>query len=370
MLYRILNLTYKEFLQVSRDWMLALVLVVAPVLQLSLLASNTGSSVKNLPLVVLDLDHSRTSREIATALDNMTELRLVRYASSLQDVYQLLDMGQADVAVILPNNLGRDLAGGTQTAQIQIIVSGTNNVAGSTGLAAAQGAVSRYLASRLMPAGATAASLSFRTDVRYNPTLNSRNYSIPAMIGTIVFELVLTIAAQALTRERETGTLEQLIIMPFQRIELIIGKAIPPLVITLADFGAMLWVAVNVFHVPMRGSLPLLLGLTSLFMVAEVNWGMLISTLARTQQQAILFVFVEAIFDMTFSGFLVSVDNLPPLLKGISAVIPLRYYLVIIRSVMLKGAGLDVLWPQAAALAGLAIAIGTIAILNVGRRLD
>ena len=370
MLYRILNLTYKEFLQVSRDWMLVIVLVAAPVLELSLLASNTGTSVKNLPLVVLDLDHSQASRDIATALDNTAELSLIKYATSLADVYQLVDLGTAEVAVILPNDLERDLTGGTQTAQIQIIVSGTNSVAGSTGLAAAEGAVSRYVASRLTPAGARAASLNFRTDVLYNPTLNSRNYSIPAMIGTIVFELVLVISAQALTRERESGTLEQLIIMPFQRIELIIGKAIPPLVITLVDFAGMLWVGVNVFHVPMRGSLPLLMGLTTLFMTAEVNWGMLISTLARTQQQAILFVFVEAIFDMTFSGFLVSVDNLPPLLRGISAVIPLRYYLVIIRSVMLKGAGMDVLWPQAAALAGLAIVIGAIAMLNVGRRLD
>jgi ABC-2 type transport system permease protein len=305
-----------------------------------------------------------------TALDNMDELRLIQYAQSLAEVYQLINLGKADVAVILPNNLERDLAGGTATAQIQIIVSGTNNLAGSTGLAAAQGAISRYVANRLSPTGRTASNINFRTDVQYNPTLNSRNYSIPAMMGTIVFELVLVMAAQAFTRERETGTLEQLIIMPFRRIELIIGKAIPPLVIMLVDFCGMLWVGIHVFNVPMRGSLPLLLGLTTLFMVAEVNWGMLISTVTRTQQQAILFVFVEAIFDMTFSGFLVSVDNLPPLLKGISAVIPLRYYLTIVRSIMLKGAGLDVLWPQAAALVGLSVAVGILAILNVGRRLD
>jgi ABC-2 type transport system permease protein len=206
--------------------------------------------------------------------------------------------------------------------------------------------------------------------VRFNPTLNSRNYSIPAMMGTIVFELALVIAVQAFTRERETGTLEQLIIMPFRRIELIIGKAIPPFIVTLLDFGAMLWVAVNVFKVPMAGSLPLLFGLTALFAVAETMWGMLISTFARTQQQAVLLVFVEAIFDMIFSGFLVSVDNLPPLLKGISAVIPLRYYLLIIRSIMLKGSTLETLWPQAAALAALTMAIGLLAVFNVGRRLD
>jgi ABC-2 type transport system permease protein len=122
--------------------------------------------------------------------------------------------------------------------------------------------------------------------------------------------------------------------------------------------------------VPMRGSVPLLLGLTTLFMLAETNWGMLISTFARTQQQAVLFVFVEAILDMTFSGFLVSVDNLPPVLKSVSAIVPLRYYLVIIRSIMLKDATLEVLWPQAAALLALTIGIGLLAIMNIGKRLD
>lgn len=370
MFYRIINLTYKEFIQVSRDWVLVIVLIIAPVIQLSLLAWNTGRSVKNLPLVVWDMDQSRTSRELITALDNTEELRLSYYAQSAEQAYQCLDLGKADVAVVIPGNLGRDLAEGAAMPQLQLIVAGTNNIAGSVGLAAAQGAISRYVAGRLSLIGASAAPIDFRTDVRYNPTLNSRNYSIPAMIGMITFELTLTIAAQALTRERETGTLEQLIIMPFRRIELIIGKAIPPLVITLADFCVMLLVAVNVFKVPMRGSVPLLLGMTMLFMLAETNWGMLISTFARTQQQAVLFVFVEAILDMTFSGFLVSVDNLPPVLKGISAVVPLRYYLVIIRSIMLKNATLEVLWPQAAALLALTLAIGVLAILNIGRRLD
>ncbi len=370
MLYRIANLTYKEFLQVSRDWVLMIVLVVAPVIQLSLLSWNTGQGVKNLPVAVWDMDLSRSSRDLITEMDNTDELRVVRYVHSLEQVYSVLDLGQADVAVILPAGFERNLIGAQAPAQVQIIVSGTNSLGGSAGLAAAQSAISRYVAGQLTGAGALALPIDFRTDIRYNPTLNSRNFSIPAMIGMLSFEMTLAIAAQAFTREREVGTLEQLIIMPFRRIELIIGKAIPPLVITLLDFYIMLQVAIHVFGVPMQGSMLLLMGLSSLFMLAEVHWGMLISTFARTQQQAVLFVFVEAILDMTFSGFLVSVDNLPPVLKTVSAVVPLRYYLVIIRSIMLKGATLDVLWPQAAALAALASVIGLLAVLNVGRRVD
>ncbi len=370
MLYRIANLTYKEFLQVSRDWVLMIVLVAAPVIQLSLLSWNTGQGVKNLPVVVWDMDLSRSSRELITEMDNTAELRVVRYVQSLEQIYSALDLGEADVAVIIPAGFERNLAGRQSAAQLQIIVSGANSLGGSAGMASARGAVTRYVAGELAAAGAPALPIDFRTDIRYNPTLNSRNYSIPAMIGMLSLEMALAIASQAFTREREVGTLEQLIIMPFHRLELFVGKAIPPLVITLVDFYVMVQVSIHVFGVPLRGSMPLLLGLTSLFLLAEVNWGMLISTLTRTQQQAVLFVFVEAILDMTFSGFLVSVDNLPPVLKTISAVVPLRYYLVIIRSIALKGATLDVLWPQAAALAALAAVIGLLAVLNVGRRVD
>lgn len=370
MILRILNLTYKEFLQIGRDVVLVLTLVAAPVIQLSLLAANTGRTVRNIAMVVVDGDQSRASRELVTALDNTEELRLVRYAASPAEAYRALDLGTADLAVLLPPAFGRGLAGGAFPPQVQIIASGTNSIAGSTALAAAKAAVSRYVANHFLAGGEAGTPIDFRTDVRYNPTLNSRNYSIPAMAGLIVFELALAIAAQALTRERESGTLEQLIIMPFQRLELIVGKAIPPVVITLIDFAGMLWVTVNIFHVPLVGSVPLLFGLTTLFALTETMWGMLISTFARTQQQALLLVFVEAIFDMIFSGFLVSVDNLPPLLRGISSVIPLRYYLVIIRSIMLKGATLETLWPQAAMLGVLTVAVGLLAALNIGRRLD
>jgi ABC-2 type transport system permease protein len=369
MLARIANLTHKEFLQVSRDWVLMVVLVVAPVIQLSLLAWNTGHGIKNLPMIVWDMDLSRPSRELITALDNTDELRLAGAAQSLAQVYAALDQGQADVAVIIPAGFGRNLIGHQAAAQVQILVSGTNSLGGSAGLASAQGAIRRYAASQLAP-GAPALPIDFRTDIHYNPTLNSRNYSIPAMIGLLSLQMTLSIASQAFTREREVGTLEQLIIMPFRRLELIIGKAIPPLVITLVDFYVMVQVAIHVFGVPMNGSMLLLMELSFLFMLVEVLWGMFISTLARTQQQAVLFVFVEAILDMTFSGFLVSVDNLPPLLQVVSAVVPLRYYLVIIRSIMSKGATLDVLWPQVAALLALAVVVGLLAVLNVGRRVD
>lgn len=369
MFYRIANLINKEIIQVTRDWLLVAVLILGPVGQLFLLAGNTGKGVKNLATGVCDLDHSRASRALAQALDNTEELRVTRYAADLAQLTQWLEAGGVDVAVIIPVNFERDLQSRTPPPQVQVLASGTNTITGGVGLAVAQRVVSDYGLAQLA-AGAGAAPIDFRTSISFNPTLNSRNYTIPAMIGLIVLELTLIVSSLGLTRERETGTLEQLIIMPFRRLELMIGKAVPPLVVTLADFGVMLVMAVHLFHVPLQGSLALLVGLTALFMVVEVNWGLLISTFARTQQQAVLFVFVQAMFDMTFSGFLVPVENLPAGLQWVAYAVPLRHYLIIIRTLMLKGATLTTLWPEALALVLLGLGLGGLALLNLGQRLD
>jgi ABC-2 type transport system permease protein len=365
---RTLNLIQKELLQISRDWLMIFVLVLGPVIQLALLGYSTGRSVANLSLAVLDLDHSTASRAVAVSLDNTRELILRYEAESLQQLERLINDGDADVGVIIPPNFARDLDAAARAPQaIGVIAGATNNVASSNGLYAAERAVSAYLSAR-QPASAPVVDL--RIDVQFNPSLDSRQYTLPAMVGMIVFELSLMLASLGVTREREIGTLEQLIIMPFRRIEVIIGKAVPPLLMTLVEFPLMLLVTIQVFGVPMRGSMALLVALTTLFIAAEIGWGLLLSTVARTQQQAVLFVFVQAIIDLTLSGFLVPLENLPGAINLISNVVPLRHYLVIIRSIMLKGATIDVLWPQVLALAVLMVVIGAVAMRNLGRRLD
>ncbi len=368
MIYRIANLIQKELIQVVRDWLMIVVLVVGPVLQLSLLAWATGKGVANLPLAVLDMDHSATSRGLALALANTKELALRYYPADLAHLDQLIESGDANIGVIIPPQFESDLATTVRKPEVMVIGGAVNNIANSTGLAAAEQAINDYLSRQVAPS--TVKAVDLRVDVQYNPTMNSRLYTIPAMIGLIVFELCLMLASLGLTREREIGTLEQLLIMPFQRIELIIGKAVPPFLLTMADFPLMLLVATQVFGTPLRGSLVLLFILTALFMAAEVGWGLLLSTMARTQQQAVLFVFVQAIVDLTLSGFLVPVENLPQAIDIISNVVPLRHYLVIIRSIMLKGATLSALWPHVLALAVLTIVIGTVAVFNLGRRFD
>src|SRR5450759_4646360 len=267
MFLRILNLIYKELLQVSRDRLMVTFLILGPILQLSLMAFATGKSIQNLPLAVLDMDHSAASRTVGRMLDATKELTLIDYPEDMTVLTRLIQEGDIDVGVIIPPNFESDLNSAYRTPQIQVIAGATNNNANVVGISAAESAISTYLDGR--KASVTTQMVDLRTDVRFNPTFDTRQYTIPAMTGMIIFELTLLLASSGLSREREIGTLEQLIIMPFQRIEIIVGKAIPPILITLAIFPIMMLIAVQVFATPMRGSPLLLTALTVIFMCAE-----------------------------------------------------------------------------------------------------
>jgi len=372
MLDRIVNLVRKEFIQISRDRVLMTFIVLAPVLQLSLLAQATSQGVRDRPLTVLDLDRGSYARRLVAALDNTDTLTISSFAPDQQSLRSALERGEAELGLVIPEGFGERLVHNGAQAYVQVISDGANNVVAGSALGAAQGAIGRYAKDIAESFGASfpAAPIDLRTTIRYNPTLNARLYTIPAQVGFILYQVTLAVAAVGLAREREVGTLEQLIIAPLRRWEIIAGKAMTPLSVGCLDFLLLLSVAVIVFEVPMRGSLGLLLILTLLFIVAETAWGLMISTVARTQQQAILFVFVQAMLDMTFSGYLVPVMNLPWLLRTVSNLVPMRHYLAVIRSIMLKGATAHELWPHVAALASLGLALAALAARNLSHSLD
>ena len=379
MLQRIWNLVLKEFIQLLRDWMMTAFILTLPVLQLVLLARVTGSRVSNLGVAVVDLDRSSISRQLVARLDARRELEVCYCPGTLDEARRLLDQGEVTLAVVVPAGLDADVADVSRTPSIQIIADGSSKVPASHALRAARetiGAfaaeqVARHLAGLGMPSGSVAGSpIDLRTTVRFNPTLNVSFFTVPAQMGFIVYQVTLVIASIGLARERELGTLEQLMVIPLRRVELVIGKAVPALVIGALNFLLMLAVTVFVFGVPMRGSLLLLFILTLLFIVAEIGYGVLISGVARTQQQAILFVFVLAMVDMTFSGYLVRVKYLPIPLQAIAQVVPFQHYLTIVRGIMLKGSGLNVLWPHAAAMLAMGLLVGAVAVRNLSRSLD
>jgi ABC-2 type transport system permease protein len=206
--------------------------------------------------------------------------------------------------------------------------------------------------------------------VRYNPSFDVKLFTLPGQVGFIVYQVTLTVASIGVARERELGTLEQLVVMPMGRLELVVGKAIPALIVGTLNFLVMLGVAVFGFGVPMRGPLWLLLGMTVLFVTAEIGYGVLISGVAHTQQQAILLVFVLAMVDMAFSGYMVPVKNLPAALGMVARAVPLHHYLTVMRGVMLKGARLDALWPHAVAMTLMGMLVTALAVRNLTRTLD
>ncbi len=371
MFLRIANLVRKEMIQVSRDRLLALFILLVPMMQLMLLAQNTGQSIRDQPVIVVDLDHSRLSRQLAANLDNTEELQVQFYSEDMAEMRHLLDTGQARLAIIIPAGFGRNVSSASSPQQVQIVVDGTNVIAAGTILATAAGAVTAFAADLAESFGlVTPEFIDFRSNVRFNPTLNARDFTIPAQLGFIVYQVTLAVASLGLARERELGTLEQLMVTPLQRFELVVGKSIPAIVIGMINFAAMLVISRALFHVPLNGSPLLLATLTLLFVTAVANWGVALSSMSSTQQQAILLVFIQAMVEIALSGYLVPVKNLPGVLQAVSRVSPLQHYLTIVRGVMLKGAGWEALWPQAAALIVLGIAIGVIAMRSVIRRLD
>ena len=371
MILRIGNLIIKELIQFGRDRLLTLFIFLAPALQLLLLAQAIERGINEQPVVILDLDRSRQSRQLITSLDNTEELRVRFQVDSPDEMSHLLDEGRARLAVVIPAGFARGLADLRSSQAIQVIADATNTIAASITMSTAGGVVNRFSADLAASRGIIVPEfIDFRTNVRFNPTMDVRAFTIPAQLGFITYQVTLAVAALGVARERELGTLEQLMVTPLRRYELTVGKGIPAIAIGGVNFVVMWFLSLTVFQVPMNGSPLLLAALTLLFITAEVGWGLVISAISRTQQQAILFVFIQAMVDMTFSGFMVPVKNMPALLQGISRFVPLQHYLSIVRGIMLKGAGWGELWPHAVALILLGLGMWLLALRSVSRRLE
>ncbi len=371
MIARIRNLVWKELIQLRRDWVMAGFILTLPVLQLVLLARATTSSIDDLRVAVLDNDRTRMSRRIMVCLGNREELEIHYVARTLEQARQLLDDGDAILVVVIPRGFQAAIERPSESAVVQVIADGSNDLVADIALGAARDALVQVARQPLeYHPEARSSPIELRTAVRYNPTFDIKLFTLPAQVGFIVYQVTLAVASIGIARERELGTLEQLIVMPLRRLELVVGKAIPALIVGMLNFSFMFGVTVFGFGIPMRGSLPLLLVLTLIFVAVEIGYGMLISGVARTQQQAILLVFVLAMVDMAFSGYLVPIKNLPVTLQTVAQVVPLRHYLTIIRAVTLKGAGFGELWQHAAAITVMGILVVALAARTLSQRLD
>jgi len=370
-LNRIWSLVKKELLQLSRDKLLLAFVIVAPLLELTLMGGLTGGGVQNLPLAVVDLDRSRASRELITRLDQTDELLIKTYQDSIAQAQEQMQSGQVSVIVVVPPDYGETLTDLQQPAEVQVIADGSNHIVSTAAVGTVENVAAGIVQDLTARYGvASAGPVEMRFAARFNAALDGQPGAITMMLGLIVYQVTLVIAAQSFTRERELGTMEQLRVTPLGRLELMAGKAIPTLLVGLVDCLLMTGVAVMWFDIPVRGSLPLLMLLTVPFVLTQIGWGTLISLISRTQQQAMLLVFALAMLEIACSGFLVPAGNLPQIMRLLSYVSSVQHYMVVLRGVMLRGAGIGVLWQSALALSGITLGVAGLAWLRLWLGLD
>lgn len=357
----------KELRQIFRDPRLKRVIFIPPLIQLIAFGYAVNTDIKNTATFVVDYDGTQESRELVDAFTSTGYFRVVGRSQRPADMVQALDDGDAAVGIEIPVDFARTLR--TQEgARVQVILDGTSSnsatvAQGYTGLIVQRFALERAVAQGRLPSG----GVDLRMRAWYNAELRSRVYNVPAVIGLLVMLLTLLLTALAVVREREMGTLDQLAVSPLSAPELMLGKTLPVVLIALMDLCLIVAVAILWFGIPMRGSFLVLLLASLLFITAGISVGLLISTLSRTQQEAIMTMFLFLMPAIILSGFFYPISSMPRFFQWLTLFNPVRHFLEIVRSVFLKGGGLDILWPQFLALVVMSAAVLRLAIFRFRR---
>jgi len=373
---RLRSLIRKEFIQIGRDKRTLILVLVIPIMQLFLLGYAATNDVRNVPLAVYDQDRGAEARRLLEAYRAAEYFTIAYDVGSEAELRALIDGGQARAGLIIPPRYGDDIQGG-RPAQVMFILDGSDPTVASTALSAAQLIGQAYstqvLEARLLRRGQATAIQSpvqIGTNVWYNPDLISAHFMIPGVIGMILFALTSILTASAIVRERERGTIEQLIVTPIRPWELVVGKLLPYVILALLNAFEVLAIGHYWFGVPIRGSLWMITAASLLFLLSSLGIGLLASTIANTQQEAMLTVWMLLLPSIFLAGFFFPLEAMPKILQWISYIFPLRYYLFIIRSLMLKGVGLASVREDVLALAIFGVVIMTLASLRFRKRLD
>lgn len=368
----LLHVIRKEFLQLRRDRKMIPAMIVGPLVQLLALGFAANLDVNDVPLVLADLDRTAASRELSDRFVASGRFRLVAYEDSAEAAGRRLARGDAQVAVVIDAGFGADLAAG-RTASVQGLADGSDSTSAVVGLGYASRIVGERGAELLRERGGfpRTGSTALEPRVWYNPDLLSRWFYVPAILAMVLMLVTMILPSMAVVREKEVGTLEQLIVTPVRPWQLIVGKLAPFFVIGVLDLFLVAALVVFLFEVPLRGSFAVLALLTCLFLTNTLGLGLLASTLVRTQQQAMMTATFLLMVPMIYlSGLIFPIENMPRAIQWVTYVIPLRYYADVIRGIFLRGSGLDVLWPEAAILATFGVVVLTLASLRFRKKLD
>jgi len=360
----------KEFIQILRDPRMKFVLFVAPVVQLLVFGYAATTDVKNVATAVRDRDNTPASRELIDRFAHSGYFHVVSRPDGDGQIRDLLDRGDVRAVLVIDHGFAEDIAAG-RTARLQVLLDGTDSTTAGIVLGYVGRIAARYsdniLTARIERLGAAAARpgrVELENRAWFNDNLESRDYYVPGVIAMIVMLVTLLLTSMAVVREREIGTMEQIMVTPITPAEFILGKTVPFALIAFINVLVITAVGVFWFGVPIRGSLLLLLGSTSLYLMTALGVGLLISTVSQTQQQAMMSVFFFYFPAILLSGFIFPIANMPSVVQWLTYLNPLRYFLVIVRGIFLKGVGVGILWPQMLALA----ILGTATLILAGRR--
>ncbi len=368
----VLHVMRKELIELRSDPTLFGIVIIAPLIQLGVLGYAATTDVADVPLVIVDADRSTESRELVSRFEGSANFVVVGLLGSTDEIDRWLDRGEAWMALSIPPDYGRRLRAG-EPASLQVVADGTDSNSTGVGLGYVStliGAYAQDVVSERYPGRRLAPLVTPEIRIWFNPDLESRHFMIPGVVALLLLLVTTNLSAMAIVRERELGTLEQLNVTPIARWELIVGKLLPYALIGMLDVVLVLLVAIFWFEVPMRGSLPLLFGLSGVYLLNTLGLGLLISTISHTQQQAMMTTTFFFLMPMIYlSGFIFPIENMPAWIQPFTYLIPLRYFLIILRGLFLKGVGLETFWPQAVALLGWGLGILTLAILRSTKRL-
>ena len=374
---RLKQMLIKELIQVVRDKRTRFILIGPPILQMLVFGYAATFEIRNVSTVIVDMDHSQESRELVSRFTSSPYFNVQSQLSDASQAHQLIDRGKTTLALEINAGFAQKLRKG-ETAPLQVIVDATNSntaliasaYVSQIALGFAQQAQQEQI-NRIAPQLIEQIpSVQLEQRPWYNPDLRSRWFFVPGVIGSLTTLLVITLTSFAVVREREIGTLEQIMVTPIRPVEFILGKTLPFFLIGL--FDALLIGAVGTFwfQIPFRGHISVLLTGAVLFLICMLGMALLISTVSSTQQQAMVTAFFVIMPTITFSGFGFPISAMPHWMQLASYAIPLRYFLVVLRGTYLKGVGFDILWPQMAAMAGIGLSGLMVAISRFHKALD
>ena len=371
----VLHIVKKEFIQFRQDKRMLVISIIVPIIQLILLGYAANIDVKNLPIVICDMDNSKISRQYSQTLTNSGFFHEIERVDKMRDIDNYIDNGKALIGIIIPQNFGRYILS-DKTAQIQSIVDGSDSNSATIGMNYLAMITTNYTQKfiikkldRLKKQNINPQVINHEIRVWYNPELKSKNFMVPGVFGIILMITTLVLTSLAIIKEKENGTFEQLIVSPIKPFELMLGKLIPFTIIGIIDIILVLLVATFWFGIPVKGSVILLFILSIIFLLSTLGMGLFVSTVVSTQQQAMMTSIFFIMMPMMFlSGFIFPIENMPKIIQLITYVMPLRYYFSIVRGIFLKGIGIFELWREAIMLIILSFFIFILSVFRFNKR--